>query len=63
LKKIVLISFSLLLLVGCQSTNNRVSRVSSDLETDLSGRWNDTDSRLVSEAMVEELLSGRIVTN
>lgn len=63
MKKIVLISFSLLILVGCQSTNNRVSRVSSDLETDLSGRWNDTDSRLVSEAMVEELLSGRIVTN
>jgi penicillin-binding protein activator len=46
----------LLTLVGC-STGTKVTRVDTDLVTDLSGRWNDTDSRLVAEAMVKEALS------
>jgi penicillin-binding protein activator len=33
----------------------RVTRTSTDQVTDLSGRWNDTDSRLVAEKMLEEL--------
>lgn len=40
---------------GCQSTS--VSRVDAATVTDLSGRWNDTDSRMVAEAMVQEALS------
>ncbi len=43
-----------LLLVGCGSSR-QVSRVSTDNVTDLSGRWNDTDSRLVAEQMVSSL--------
>jgi len=35
----------------------RVTRLGGDTVTDLSGRWNDTDSRLVSERMVSEMLS------
>jgi hypothetical protein len=34
----------------------KVSRVGTDTVTDLSGRWNDTDSRLVAEEMVKEAL-------
>jgi penicillin-binding protein activator len=34
-----------------------VDRVGTDEAIDLTGRWNDTDSRLVSEEMVEDLLS------
>ena len=41
-------------LVGCAT---QVARVGADEVHDLSGRWNDTDSRLVSEAMIEEMLS------
>jgi len=41
--------------VGCAST--KVERVGVDTTTDLSGRWNDTDSRLVSEEMVKDALS------
>lgn len=63
MKKIILIFTAILVITGCQSTNNRVTRVSSDLDTDLSGKWNDTDSRLVSEAMIDELLNGRVITN
>jgi len=45
----------LLLAGGCASTS--VSRVDAATVTDLSGRWNDTDSRMVAEAMVKEALS------
>ncbi|MFO7838066.1 MAG: penicillin-binding protein activator LpoB [Desulfosalsimonadaceae bacterium] len=39
---------------GCGG--KKVSRVETDRTIDLSGRWNDTDSRLVSEAMIEDAL-------
>jgi uncharacterized protein (TIGR02722 family) len=34
-----------------------VTRIETDEVTDLSGRWNDTDSRMVSETMVKESLN------
>lgn len=34
----------------------KVTRVDTGVVTDLSGRWNDTDSRMVAEAMVKEAL-------
>jgi len=40
---------------GCASTS--VSRVDAATTTDLSGRWNDTDSRLVAEGMIKEALA------
>jgi uncharacterized protein (TIGR02722 family) len=46
---------ALLLSAGCTSTN--VSRVDAASVTDLSGRWNDTDSRLVAEEMVKDALA------
>lgn len=39
---------------GC---NPKVTRTSADTVTDLSGNWNDTDSRLVSEEMIQDVLS------
>jgi uncharacterized protein (TIGR02722 family) len=45
-----------LLLVGCTT---KVSRVQSNSTIDLSGRWNDTDSRLVAEQMINDCLSQR----
>ena len=41
----------------------KVSRVGTDTVTDLSGRWNDTDSRLVAEEMVKEALSRPWIDN
>ncbi|HLF85917.1 MAG TPA: penicillin-binding protein activator LpoB [Nitrospiria bacterium] len=43
-------------LVGC-ATGPHVSRVETGTVTDISGRWNDTDSRLVAEEMVKDALS------
>ncbi|MDC4202851.1 MAG: penicillin-binding protein activator LpoB [Candidatus Manganitrophus sp.] len=40
-----------------------VSRVETDMVTDLSGRWNDTDSRLVAEEMVKDSLNRPWVDN
>ena len=34
-----------------------VTRIDTNEVTDLSGRWNDTDSRLVSEEMIQDCLS------
>jgi uncharacterized protein (TIGR02722 family) len=39
------------------STPKQVSRVAADTQTDLSGRWNDTDARLVAEEMIDDALS------
>ncbi len=53
---ILLILICSVLLVSCQSTVS-VSRISADTDIDLSGNWNDTDIRLVSEALVDSSLS------
>ena len=43
---------------GCR-TVPKVERVGADTQIDLSGNWNDTDSRLVAEEMVKDALYGR----
>jgi uncharacterized protein (TIGR02722 family) len=42
-------------LAGC-GAETKVTRVDAGVVTDLSGRWNDTDSRMVAESMVKEAL-------
>ncbi len=44
-----------LLLSGCGQVT-KITRVDAGVVTDLSGRWNDTDSRMVAETMVKEAL-------
>lgn len=48
--------FLMMLWVGGCGSETKVTRVDSGVVTDLSGRWNDTDSRMVAEAMVKEAL-------
>jgi hypothetical protein len=46
--------------IACGSTScasTRVSRVEPNAVTDLSGRWNDTDSRLVANQLIEQTLA------
>jgi len=42
-------------LAGC-GQEVKVTRVDAGVVTDFSGRWNDTDSRMVAEAMVKDAL-------
>lgn len=44
------------LIVGC-GASKKVTRLDSNTVTDLSGKWNDTDSRLVSEEMINDCLT------
>jgi uncharacterized protein (TIGR02722 family) len=48
-------ALSLLMLSACST---KVTRVSHDSTIDLTGKWNDTDSRLTAEEMVKDALSG-----
>lgn len=41
--------------IGCATT--KVSRMDAGEEVDLSGFWNDTDSRLVSEEMIRDCIA------
>jgi len=45
------LSFSM---VGCKTTTTRIA---VDSTKDLSGKWNDTDSRLVSEELIQDVLA------
>jgi uncharacterized protein (TIGR02722 family) len=53
--RIGLVALAVFLLVGC-AQETKITRVDSGVVTDLSGRWNDTDSRIVAESMVKEAL-------
>lgn len=45
------------LTIGCASQTPTVTRVDETTVTDISGKWNDTDSRLVSQEMISDCLS------
>jgi hypothetical protein len=51
------------LLVGCGGGGKQITRMDPETVTDLSGKWNDTDSRLVAEEMVSDCLSRPWLTN
>ncbi|MDD3096912.1 MAG: penicillin-binding protein activator LpoB [Candidatus Cloacimonetes bacterium] len=54
---VIIVLLGMLLLLTACGPSVKVQRVSSDTATDFGGRWNDTDSRLVSEEMVRDMLS------
>jgi uncharacterized protein (TIGR02722 family) len=57
MKKIALILLlAVTLIAGC-SSSRQVTRMEPDTQTDLSGRWNDTDARLVAQEMISDCLS------
>jgi uncharacterized protein (TIGR02722 family) len=55
MKKILLLILIVGLIVGC-SSKREVTRLDPTMTTDLSGKWNDTDARLVAEEMVNDCL-------
>jgi len=52
---IVVCVISLVGLTGC-GKEKKVTRVDPGVVTDLSGRWNDTDSKMVAETMIQEMV-------
>jgi uncharacterized protein (TIGR02722 family) len=55
-----LLIFSLLLACG---SSRKVARIDAQSTTDLSGQWNDTDSRLVAQEMVSDCLTRPWIDN
>lgn len=53
--------FGALVLSSCAT--HKVERVSTDEQIDLSGRWNDTDSKMVADEMVNQILSAPWISN
>ena len=51
----IVLVLAVVALAGC-GNELKVTRVDAGVVTDLSGRWNDTDSRMVAEAMVKDAL-------
>jgi len=54
-KRIILVLLALVVAIGCGQ--RKVTRLETDTVTDLSGKWNDTDSRLVAEEMISDCLT------
>jgi uncharacterized protein (TIGR02722 family) len=54
--KILIKLLIILLPLFAVSCATRVSRLEPDIAVDLSGRWNDTDSRLVAQTLIEQCL-------
>jgi penicillin-binding protein activator len=52
--RIVLAVLLIAMLAGCQ---RKVTRLDTTSTVDLSGRWNDSDSRLVAQEMVNDVLN------
>jgi len=56
MKKVILnLALAGVLVIGMQSCHT-VSRIDVDSTMDISGKWNDVDSRLTAEALTEQIL-------
>jgi uncharacterized protein (TIGR02722 family) len=55
MKKYISMALIAILIIGCGSSR-KVTRLDEKQITDLSGRWNDTDSKLTAAAMVDDLI-------
>ena len=56
IKNILIIVIAFILVISC-GPSRKVSRIGADQTTDISGKWNDTDSRLTAQSMINDVLS------
>jgi len=56
IRTVILASALCSLLIFSSCANRKVTRIDPTEQTDLSGRWNDTDSRLVANEMIKDVL-------
>ena len=62
MRKLVIPLFFIVLLVS-SCAKRTVTRVNPNEQIDLSGRWNDSDDRLVANDMISDVLSRAWITN
>lgn len=57
MKRLTLLPLLIAILLSVNScTTRKVERISTDQQVDLSGRWNDTDSKMCADALIEQVL-------
>jgi uncharacterized protein (TIGR02722 family) len=56
MKRVLVLLLGLCMVLACGSSR-KVYRIEPETQTDLSGKWNDTDARLVAEEMISDCLS------
>lgn len=57
MKKAYIVAPAIALMLATSACQQRkVTRINPNEQTDISGRWNDTDSKLVSEEMIADVL-------
>lgn len=59
---LLLVALSTFSLTACK-TGKQVTRVDPNEQIDLSGRWNDTDSKITANALIEQALTGPWLSN
>jgi hypothetical protein len=63
MKKIYAPVVALMLITTSISCSHKVTRIDPQEQIDLSGRWNNTDSRMVAEEMIDNILKERWVND
>lgn len=63
MKNIIIASCTVISLLTISSCNRKVARISEKDQIDLSGRWNNTDSRLTAEELIKECHAGAWIAN
>jgi len=61
MRRIFLFVLLLTVVIACQ--NRKVTRIDPSTEIDLSGRWNDTDSRKVADQVIYDLFDSQSFKN
>ena len=62
-KQLIIVGLIIAGSLALASCARQVTRVNSDAQIDISGRWNDTDSRLAAEELTDEILNGDWLTD
>ncbi len=57
MKKIIIALSTIGVLISTSCGNRKIERIDPNTATDISGRWNDTDSKLVAEEMTKDVLT------
>jgi uncharacterized protein (TIGR02722 family) len=63
MKRGILFLLPIALVLIVSSCSHKVTRVDPEEQIDISGRWNNTDSRFVAEEMTKTILSGNWLTD
>ncbi|NJB82412.1 penicillin-binding protein activator LpoB [Wenyingzhuangia aestuarii] len=57
-KGLLIVALSVLGVFTITSCSRKITRVATDEQIDISGRWNDTDARLSAEALSDQIVMG-----